>query len=203
MRKDHRPRTELRPRDLDGISEAQLASHWALYEGYARGAALLEGKLEMLARKGDYGVEFSELKRRAAFEHDGLVLHEHYFGVLKAGQPALDRRSRLLERLETEFGGFASWRKQFSAMGSMRGSGWVILYHDARRDELANYWIDSHEHGHPAGATPILVMDVWEHAYMVDAGADGRHAYVEAFLRNVDWPKVETAFRESTGAVLA
>jgi Fe-Mn family superoxide dismutase len=195
MTKNHKVQPELRPRDLNGISEDQLAQHWALYEGYVANVNLLEGKIHALTKKGDFGAEFSELKRRAGFEYNGMVLHEHYFGILKAGGHPLNESTEFAKKLGESFGGIEDWRKEFAAMGHMRGSGWVILYHEPRRDILTNIWISSHEDGHPAGFTPLLVMDVWEHAYMVDWGAGGRADYVEKFLLNVDWAKLEDAYR--------
>ncbi|MFI5346045.1 MAG: superoxide dismutase [Elusimicrobiota bacterium] len=196
MTKIDEPLQELRPHDLDGISEDQIAQHWALYEGYVKNVNILEEKVDLLSWKGDFGPEFSELKRRAGFEYNGMVLHEHYFGVLKAGQPPLKENSALTEMIVKGFGSFEGWKKQFVAMGHMRGTGWVILYFDPRRRSLTNAWISSHEEGHPSGFAPLLVMDVWEHAYMVDWGAAGRADYVAAFLRNVDWAKVEEKFGE-------
>lgn len=193
MNDKYEANAELRPRGLDGISEDQIAQHWALYEGYVKNVNLLDEKLDALSWKSDFGAEFAELKRRHGFEYDGMILHEHYFGVLKAGQPPLSGDSALARGLAGSFGTVEAWRKQFVAMGRMRGAGWVILYHDPRRGRLTNVWITSHEDGHPAGLTPILVMDVWEHAYMVDSGADGRAGYVEKFLANVDWVKAGAA----------
>ena len=202
MTDEYMVRPEIRPKGLDGISEDQIAQHWSLYEGYVKNVNLLDERIELLSGKGEYNVEFSELKRRLGFEYNGMILHEHYFGILKAKQAPLKANSELSKQLDGCFGGFAGWKKQFIAMGQMRGTGWVILYHDPRRNVLTNVWITSHEDGHPAGFTPILVMDVWEHAYMVDRGAAGRHEYVAMFLKNVDWPKVEEAYRASAQAVL-
>jgi superoxide dismutase, Fe-Mn family len=195
---------DLRPSGLDGISEDQIAQHWALYEGYVKNANLLDEKIDLLSWKGEFGAEFAELKRRQGFEYDGMILHEHYFGVLKAGQPPLPESAELTKGLVKSFGTVEAWKKQFVAMGHMRGAGWVILYHDPRRGILTNVWITSHEDGHPAGLTPVLVMDVWEHAYMVDWGADGRADYIVKFLANVDWAKAEAAFQISArGTALA
>jgi Fe-Mn family superoxide dismutase len=188
---------DIRPKALDGISEDQIAQHWALYEGYVKNVNLLDEKIDLLSKKGDYGAEFAELKRRQGFEYNGMILHERYFGILKANQPRLKEDSELNKKLEECFGGFENWKKQFDAMGHMRGTGWVILYHDPRRNVLTNVWITSHEEGHPSGFAPILVMDVWEHAYMVDWDASGRPQYIEKFFQNVDWPKVESAFSEA------
>lgn len=191
----YKVRTELRPKNLDGISEDQIAQHWSLYEGYVKNVNLLNEHLSAFAKKGEYGPEFAELKRRLGFEYDGMVLHEHYFGVLKGGK-TLPNGSSLAKAIDTNFGGFDAWLKEFKAMGKMRGVGWVILYCDPKTDALSNNWVTLHESGHPAGYIPLLVMDVWEHAYMVDHGVTGRGDYVEAFMKNVDWTVVERTFRE-------
>ena len=187
---------ELRPRGLDGISEDQIAQHWQLYEGYVKNVNVLNEHLAELTRKRRFGVvEFQELKRRLGFEYDGMILHEHYFGILKAGQPRPEASLELTKQLKRSFGGFEAWLDQFEAMGRMRGVGWVILYLDPSTKRLSNHWIELHEHGHPAGYRPVLVLDCWEHAYMVDRGAGGRGDYVKAFLRNVDWQAVDEGLR--------
>ncbi|MDD5304396.1 MAG: Fe-Mn family superoxide dismutase [Elusimicrobia bacterium] len=191
MSHKYQVRQELRPQQLVGIGAEQIAQHWALYEGYVKNVNLLNEKIAALSGKKDFGPEFAELKRRLGFEYDGMILHEHYFGMLKSGQKPLGEDSKLVQLMKKSFGGFDAWREEFAAIGKMRGVGWAILYLDPRVTELTNHWIGLHEEGHPAGFIPILVLDVWEHAYMVDAGASGRPLYVEAFLKNVDWPKVE------------
>lgn len=195
MRYEYKVRAELRPKGLTGISESQIAQHWSLYEGYVKNVDLLNEKLAALSAKGDFGPEFAELKRHLGFEYDGMILHEHYFGVLKAGSRPLAEQETLSLAMKESFGGHAEWLAEFSAMGKMRGVGWVIVYYDPLARALTNHWIGLHDGGHPAGFLPILVMDVWEHAYMVDAGVAGRPAYIDAFLANVDWPAVEKVYR--------
>lgn len=194
-------RRELRPFGLDGIGEDQIAQHWALYEGYVKNAAALSEKLALLSKVENYGPEFTELKRHWSFEINGVILHELYFEALKKNGGAPADATELVKALKKAFGGLAAWRKEFSALGKRRGTGWVILYLDPRDGALSNVWISSHEDGHPAGCVPLLVMDVWEHAYMVDRGASGRGEYIEAFFRNIDWKKVEErlgAWRKSS-----
>jgi Fe-Mn family superoxide dismutase len=192
----YKPRQDLRPRDLDGISEEQIAQHWTLYEGYVKNVNLLNEHAGQLSKKGEFGPEFAEIKRHLGFEYDGMILHEHYFSTLKAGQEPPGNSSVLTKALKQAFGGFESWRKEFDAIGKMRGVGWAILYYDPRVGTLSSNWISMHEGGHPAGFVPLLVMDVWEHAYMVDWGAGGRASYVDAFFKNVDWPRVERNLTE-------
>lgn len=188
-------RAEIRPKALEGISENLIAQHWALYEGYVRNVNILREKLDALAAKGDFGPEFAELNRRLGFEFNGMALHERYFAILKSGQPALAEGSELMKQLKKRFGGFDAWRKEFAAMGKMRGVGWVVLYYDPTADVVTNHWITLHEEGNPAGCAPVVTMDVWEHAYILDQGAAGRGNYIEAFFKNVDWAKVEADFK--------
>jgi Fe-Mn family superoxide dismutase len=190
-------RKDIRPAALEGISADQIAQHWALYEGYVKNARILEDKLARLAKNGDDSPEFAELKRRWSFEANGVVLHELYFEALKKGQPPLGEHAQLTKQLKKFFGGFEAWKKEFIRVAKMRGAGWAILYYDRRTKILTNVSIASHENGHPAGSVPILVLDVWEHAYMVDWGASGRPEYIEAFFRNVDWACVEARFHEA------
>jgi Fe-Mn family superoxide dismutase len=199
-------RAELKPKPLAGISEDQIAQHWKLYEGYVKNVNLLNEKLSALRAKKDFGPEFAELTRRLGFEYDGMILHEHYFGILKSDQKPPAENGALVKGMKKSFGGFAAWKEEFTAIGKMRGVGWAILYFDPRARALTNHWIGLHEDGHPAGFVPVLVMDVWEHAFMVDAGADGRPKYIEAFFKNVDWPKAERILAEAermTGAAHA
>lgn len=188
---EYRARLELRPKKLGGISEEQIAQHWTLYEGYVANVNLLNQKTAAFLEDANFGTEFSEIKRRLGFEYDGMLLHELYFGILKAGQKPLGEDARFTKLLKKSFGGSENWLAEFSAMGKMRGTGWVVLYYDQSARVLSNHWIADHETGHPTGFAPVLVMDVWEHAYMLDGGVGGRLFYVDAFLNNVDWPKVE------------
>ncbi len=191
-------RNDIRPRNLDGISEDQIAQHWALYEGYVKNAASLGEKLSMLSKVENFGPEFTELKRRWGFEANGVLLHEYYFEALKAGAASPAAAPATTKLLKKFYGGFDAWKKEFTAVGKMRGTGWAILYLDPRKMTLTNAWIASHEDGHPAGCAPLLVMDVWEHAYMVDWGASGRPDYIEAFFKNVDWAMVESRLHAAT-----
>lgn len=191
MSHTYQVRKDLRPKSLDGISEDQLDQHWTLYEGYVKNVNLLNGKLSELRGKGDFGPEFSELTRRLGFEYNGMVMHELYFEAMKPGQTPLDHAAGLTKLIKEFFGGYETWQKEFAAMGKMRGVGWVVLYYDPRSKTLSNHWITLHEDGHIAGFQPIIVMDVWEHAYMVDFSSSGRGKYVEAFFKNIDWHVAE------------
>ncbi|MBI3548425.1 MAG: superoxide dismutase [Elusimicrobia bacterium] len=195
MNPEYRVRHELRPARLDGISESEIAHHWALYEGYVKHLNGLTARASALLENDDLGKEFLELKRRLAYAYNPVILHERYFSVLKPGQKPLGPEARFTKLLKKSFGGFDAWRKEFSTLGRMRGAGWVILYLDPARQALSNHGIGMQEEGHPAGFLPVLAMDVWEHAYTLDRGGGGIDGYVERFLDNVDWGRVERSVR--------
>lgn len=180
---------------LDGISDDQIGEHLALYAGYVRQVNSLNAELATLRERGRASgrdAEFAELTRRLGFEYNGMILHEYYFSNLTSGgAPKPEPTSRLARALAESFGSVTDWRTDFQAIGGMRGVGWVLLCEDPMTRRLTNHWVSLHQDGVPAGFKPLLVMDVWEHAFMRDYGATERGRYLDAFLRNVDWPIVE------------
>ena len=90
------------------------------------------------------------------------------------------------KKIVDDFGSYENWEKDFRAVGSMRGIGWAVLYYDGKGDQLVNAWINEHDVGHLSGASPMLVMDVFEHAFMIDYGLK-RADYIEAFFKAIDW----------------
>jgi superoxide dismutase, Fe-Mn family len=189
-------------RGLDGISDEQIAEHLKLYAGYVKQVNTLNEELAQLLGKGKASgkdPEFAELTRRLGFEYNGMILHEYYFSNLRrAAEPAPAASSGLGKALAEAFGSVEAWKTDFQAMGDMRGIGWVILFEDPATDRLTNHWVTLHQDGVPAGFKPLLVMDVWEHAFMRDYKATEKAKYVEAFFRNIDWPAVERRLREES-----
>jgi len=183
----------LKPKALAGISDDQIDQHWTLYEGYVKNVNAL---LDEIAHGKPGTATWAELHRRAGFEWNGMALHEYYFGNLAAGGH-LSAQSTLSDEIVAEWDSVDAWREQFAKTGATRGVGWAVLYRDPATERLFNWWIGEHELGHPAGCHPILVLDVWEHAYMVDHGAGGREDYITAFLENVYWEVVEQRHRDS------
>jgi Fe-Mn family superoxide dismutase len=183
----------LKPKALVGISDDQITQHWKLYEGYVENANKL---IEAQGKDEPGSPSWAEMKRRLGFEIDGIVLHEYYFGNLATGS-SLAAGSALATDLASAWGSLDAWREDFTKTGGIRGIGWALVYHDPATGRLFNWWVSSHEQGHPAGFHPILVLDCFEHAYMVDYGAGGRSKYVAAFLDNVNWEVAEQRFRDS------
>jgi Fe-Mn family superoxide dismutase len=170
-----------------GFSETLLKNHFTLYQGYVTNVNKLNDILLGLEKEGKFGTpEFAEMNRRFGWEFNGMRLHELYFWNMVKGGKQLDHNSELFRRISQEWGSPEKWEKDFRGMGMMRGIGWTVLYYDRSGDRLFNVWINEHDTGHLAGCVPILVMDVFEHAFMLDYGLK-KADYIEAFFRNLDW----------------
>ncbi len=177
---------------LTGISDHQLEAHLELYKGYVANTNKLNEQIAALATTKPAVPEYAEQKRRLGFEYNGMLLHEYYFGNLTPnakGKPA--DRAKTTEAMDRSFGGWDAWQADFQSVGTMRGVGWAILYQDPATGALSNHWVTLHEDGHPAGFKPVLVMDVWEHAYVLDYKFSERAKYIDAFFGNIDWDTVE------------
>jgi Fe-Mn family superoxide dismutase len=179
---------------LNGISDATLEMHFSLYEGYVKNTNLLNERLGAIRQAGKAsGADpaYAELVRRLGFEYNGMRLHEYYFDNM-AKAPGEIGTGPLYNALGEAFGGFEEWKKDFMAVGGMRGIGWVIAYCDTANGQITNHWISDHENGNLAGFVPVVVMDVWEHAFIKDYKPSDKGKYVEAFFANVDWGACES-----------
>ncbi len=181
--------------DLTGISNETLAMHFKLYEGYVTNTNTYNQRIADLIGSGELDATqvaaFSEIKRRFGFEYNGMVLHEYYFDNMKkhgAGDPGKD--SAFYQAAEECFGSYDVWKADFNATGKMRGVGWAAVYQDPSNGAISNHWISLHETGNVAGYTPVLIMDVWEHAFIKDYAPADRPKYIEAFFSNIDWDAV-------------
>lgn len=182
---------------LTGISDKTLEMHFKLYEGYVNGTNLLTQKIADIVKDGQIDQElypaYSELTRRLGFEYNGMVLHEYYFeNMMKNGGGEPEKGSAFRAAAEAKFGSFEAWKADFFGIGKMRGVGWAICFQDPTTKRLSNHWITLHENGNVAGYKPILVMDVWEHAFLLDYKPAERPKYIEAFFSNICWHTVES-----------
>ncbi len=177
--------------DLQGISDKTLETHFGLYAGYVKNTNLLTEQLVEMTGKGEAASSnpaYAEISRRLGFEYNGMVLHEWYFGnMTKDGGNEVSSSSPLGRALGESFGDIETWKKDFTAIGGMRGVGWAVTYLDPATGRLSNHWITLHEDGNVAGFMPIVVMDVWEHAFLLDYKPAERPKYIESFLHNLDW----------------
>jgi Fe-Mn family superoxide dismutase len=183
---------------MSGFSETLLKNHFTLYQGYVTNTNKALDTLAQMLKDGKTGTpEYAELKRRLGWELNGMRLHEYYFENL-GGKTALDKYGTLGKQMQCDFGSVEDWEKDFRATGAMRGIGWAVLYQDNVGTRLFNCWINEHDVGHPAGCAPILIMDVFEHAFMIDYGLK-RADYIESFFKNIDWKAAESRLLKKVG----
>jgi Fe-Mn family superoxide dismutase len=184
MRKDFVPDPLKIDKDLEGITLKLLQNHYKLYEGYVKKTNEIQTKLES-ADRTEANPSFSlvgELKRQETFTVNGMKLHEVYFGHLGGdGKPG----GELVTMIEKDFGTLENWKLDMIATG-IAARGWAILAFDYRDNRLHNYGSDSHNVGAVWGAIPVIVLDVYEHAYFMDYGVD-RKSYIESFFKNLNW----------------
>ena len=179
---------------MEGISDTLLKNHFTLYQGYVTNTNKLVDILDQMLKEGKTAVpEYAELKRRFGWEFNGMRLHEYYFENL-GGKGGIKKDGKLAKKMAEGFGSYEAWEKDFRATGAMRGIGWVVLYQDPSTGSLMNFWINEHDVSHPAGCIPLLIMDVFEHAFMIDYGLK-RPDYIEAFFKNIDWAAAEARLK--------
>src|SRR4051812_30657625 len=195
--------------NLKGISDATLEMHFTLYEGYVKETNNLTERISAFIQDGNVDQDempaYSELTRRLGFEYNGMVLHEYYFDNLQTGGGTGDANnsSAFRKAAEQSFGSYDTWKAEFVGIGKMRGVGWAICYQNPMNGALSNHWITLHETGNVAGFIPVLVMDVWEHAFILDYKPADRPKYIEAFFSNIDWNIVERRLRQEKAQPIA
>lgn len=183
--------------DLTGISNETLAMHFKLYEGYVTNTNVLNQRIADLIGSGTLdptqSAAFSELKRRFGFEYNGMVLHEYYFeNMQKHGTGDPSTGDQFVNAATDSYGDYDVWKADFVNTGKMRGVGWAAVYQDPSNGAISNHWINLHETGNVAGYKPILIMDVWEHAFIKDYAPVDRPKYIEAFFANINWDVVNS-----------
>lgn len=179
---------------LEGISEKQITAHLGLYAGYVKHVNLcreLIADLSSDATKNAYTI--AELRRRFAFEFDGMRMHEYYFESLE-GTPTPLADGNLKKALAEKYGSYEDFLAHFKAVGLSRGIGWTVLYWDEKASTPHVTWVSDHEVGVLAGLKVLVAMDMWEHAFMVDYLPKDKGNYIDAFLKNLNWSVVEKRF---------
>lgn len=184
---------------LDGISEKTLTVHHdKLYAGYVAKAKEIGEKLSVLSHGGDVSTanqsysELRALKDGETFAVNGVYLHEWYFDTLGGnGQPA----GPLVEKITEQYGSLENFTNYFSANG-MAARGWVVLCWDFQQQALRVYNADAHNQGGIWGCMPVLVLDVYEHAYFIDFGSD-RKAYIAQWWKNLNWDKANELYAKA------
>jgi Fe-Mn family superoxide dismutase len=179
-----------------GFSKELLTDHFTLYNGYVTNTNKLLEETQRLATEGKgASPDFAETRRRLGWEWNGMRLHELYFGNMTK-----ERRPRgkgdVESALAKSYGSADAWAQDFKATGAMRGIGWAVVHFDPIGRRVLNSWIDEHDTGIAASCPILLVMDVFEHAFMRDYGLK-RADYIEAFFKAIDWTAVETRMEQA------
>ena len=175
---------------LEGFSDTLLQNHFTLYNGYVTNT---NKAIDLLKTTEKGTPAWAEIKRRFGWEFNGMRLHELYFESMSKEKTSLPEDSALFKKMDETFGSGQECHEDFVASGAMRGIGWVILAYDPEGDRLFNVWINEHDVGHLAGAVPLIVMDVFEHAFITDYGLK-RADYIKAFVSAIDWHKAQERF---------
>jgi len=178
---------------LKEISPRQITEHYEiLYKGYVNTTNEIRRKLSQVSRENQNPryTEFRELKAEETFNLDGVVLHELYFNNLGGigGPPTGKIRNAIIHN----FGSVEKWEEDFKAAAAA-SRGWVILGYDYRDKRMHNFLLDAHNVGVVQSSVPLLIIDVYEHAYFIDYGAK-RAPYIDAFMKNIDWRVVNQRF---------
>lgn len=180
---------------VSGLSDDLLKMHFKLYQGYVTNTNLLLKKIQELDEKNEGRTpESAGLKHMLGWEFDGMLLHEYYFDNL-GGKEALSADSPLMEKIQNDYGSYDKWKSDFISTGMMRGIGWSVAYIEPKEGRLVNVWINEHDLGHLAGGNPLLIMDVFEHAYITQYGLD-RAKYIDVFFNNIDWNVVSKRYQD-------
>ncbi len=193
----HLKQIHCRPWTLSGLSLSLMESHYENnYGGAMRRLNAITEKLEALDFASTPGYIINGLKREELVALNSTLLHELYFASL--GGDGTRPTPVMREALARDFGTYERWCDEFLAMGYALGggSGWVLLTYVPRDGRLMNQYAAEHTQAVASGV-PILALDMYEHAYHIDFGANAK-AYVEAFLRNVDWNAVEGRYEDAT-----
>jgi len=185
-------------RHLDGISEKQIEEHLKLYSGYVKHTNLIREKIaELSGDKENSSYIISELRRRFSFEFNGMRMHEYYFEQFEGEQKDLDPESTLVKVLAEKYGSLETFIEHFIEVGKSRGIGWVVLSYDPVGETPHVVWVGDHELGQLGGLPIIAVMDMWEHAFMVDYTPSEKGKYIDAFLKNINATVLEKRFEET------
>jgi len=183
---------------LEGITPESVTAHLGLYGGYVKNTnALLSLQEELGADPQKNILAIAEIARRLPFEFNGVRLHELYFAQWEEGAQSLGNESALGTALARQFGSIEAWSARFRAIATMRGVGWAVLYFDKSVGEFRHGWVDQHHQGLLADVPIILLVDVWEHAYLAQFGTAGRGAYVDAWMKNLNWNTVTERFSQA------
>ena len=180
---------------LPGFSDTMLNNHFTLYQGYVNNVNILMKKMGEIRTERDGGddarkEDTAELHRRFGWERNGMALHELYFENMTKQANEINQSGDLYKMLSEKYGSFENFKNNFSKyVGMFRGIGWVALVQNEDKI-LGVIWIGEHDEGLLANSKILLIMDVFEHAFLTYYGIK-RADYINAFMNVIDWAVVE------------
>lgn len=185
---------------LKGISKESVDAHLGLYSGYVKNFNAINALIDELLKDSEKNAHaISELMRRKSFEWGGMRLHELYFSQWENGSTQLTTDSALASALNQQFGTIENAITHIKQTGMMRGPGWSLLYYDSA-EKIFHIGFSGEQHqGHFVTLPIVLTLDVWEHAYLLDYGTQGKGTYIDAFFKNLNWEALERRFEGLQG----
>ncbi len=182
---------------LEGISAKSIEEHIGLYAGYVKNFNAISAAIEELLKDADKNaLAIAELRRRHSFEFDGMMLHELYFPQFEGAPAPLSNESTLAQGLATHWGSTDAAIARLRQTAMMRGPGWSVLYYNPANGAFHMSFVGEQHQGHFATLPIIVALDVWEHAFLLDYGAQGKAKYVDAFFKNLNWSVIEKRFSD-------
>lgn len=184
---------------LDGISQKSVEEHLGLYQGYVKNFNAISALLPEYAKESEKNAHaLAELIRRRSFEFDGMRLHELYFEQFEGGATPMPTNGAFADQVAKEYHKPEYLVEMLKAIAKMRGPGWAMLSYDKQAGAFLTGFVGEQHQGHFATLPIILGIDVWEHAYLLDYGAQGKGGYIDAFFKNLNWTTVEKRFVEAS-----
>lgn len=182
---------------MPGFDKKSIEIHLQLYQGYVSNVNTLNSKLN--SSSGD-PIAIQAIKKQFGWEYDGMILHQLYFENL-GGDGKLSLKSPLYKMIENQFASFAKWKEEVMTISMTRGAGWVVLYWNPERGELINAWIEDHARGPLISCVPLLVIDLWEHAYLCQFGLN-RKEYMDTVFKYLNWDVIHQRMSKDRKAPL-
>lgn len=177
---------------ITGISQKQIEVHLKLYAGYVTHTNLIREQIKELKESGASAYVINELRRRYAFEFDGMKLHEYYFEQFEGGPQSAPEA--FTSAVSETYGSFEAFIDHIKEVGGSRGIGWIIVSHDKAENQIHTTFVSDHELGHLAGTHVLCAIDMWEHAFMVDYIPAEKGTYLDAVLQNINWEVVANRY---------
>lgn len=184
--------------EVDGISKKTMDEHIGLYEGYVKNFNAISSLLAEYAKDSEkHAHALSELIRRRSFEFGGMRLHELYFPQFEGGSSPIPTSGPFYDAIIQEYHKPEWLIEMIKAIAKMRGPGWALLYWDPVGKQFLTGFSGEQHLGHFVTLPIILALDVWEHAFILDYGAQGKGKYIDAFFKNLNWSIIEKRFEEA------